>query len=204
MGRPEADLARKGAITELGNGLYAAGQREDALSVQEVELSMHRRLGSPMSTMFMTQGNLATTYQALRRFDEAMRMRRDIYSGTMKLYGEEHRETIREANNYAALLKNCHRHKEAKSLLRRTIPVGQRVLRENDQMLLTMKKVYAESLYRDSSATLDDLRKAVATLEDVKRTARRVLGGAHPLTVGLESTLRNARAVLRARDDEAA
>ena len=107
-----------------------------------------------------------------------------------------------EANNYAALLKNYHRHKKAESLLRRTIPVAQRVLGENDIILLTMEKVYAESLYRDSSATLDDLRKAVATLEDTERTARRVLGGAHPDVVRIEKSLREAREAVHARESQ--
>ena len=49
-------------------------------------------------------------------------------------------------------------------------------------------------------ATLDDFREAVETLEDTARTARRVLGGAHPTVEGIESCLRNARALLRARD----
>ena len=34
------------------------------------------------------------------------------------------------------------------------------------------------ALYMDPSATLDDLREAVTTLEEMERTARRVLGGA--------------------------
>ena len=33
---------------------------------------------------------------------------------------------------------------------------------------------------RDPGATLDDLREAVATLEETAPTARRVFGGAHP------------------------
>ena len=49
-------------------------------------------------------------------------------------------------------------------------------------------------------ATLDDLREAVATLEDTERIARRVMGGAHPITAGIEGTLREARAALRARE----
>ena len=32
----------------------------------------------------------------------------------------------------------------------------------------------------DTGATLDDLREAVTTLEELERTARRVFGGAHP------------------------
>jgi hypothetical protein len=40
----------------------------------------------------------------------------------------------------------------------------------------------------------------VTTLEDAERTARRVLGGAHPTTTGIEDSLRNARAALGARE----
>jgi hypothetical protein len=59
---------------------------------------------------------------------------------------------------------------------------------------------YGQSLYMDDGATLDDLREAVTTLEDTERTARRVLGGAHPVTTGVEVSLRLARAALRARE----
>ena len=51
-----------------------------------------------------------------------------------------------------------------------------------------------------TDATLDDLREAVTTLEDAGRIARRVLGGAHPITMGIERHLRNAQAALRARE----
>ena len=60
-----------------------------------------------------------------------------------------------------------------------------------------MRKIYAKALYRDADATLDDLREAVQTLVDAGRIARRVLGGQHPLTIGIEGDLRDARAALR-------
>ena len=60
---------------------------------------------------------------------------------------------------------------------------------------------YAVTLYGGNDATLDDLREAVTTLEDAERTARRVLGGAHPTTVGIECDLQPARAALRAREE---
>ena len=63
-----------------------------------------------------------------------------------------------------------------------------------------MRKVYAKALILDDSATLDDLHEAVTTLEDAERIARRVLGGAHPTTVDIGTTLRDARATLRARE----
>ena len=61
-----------------------------------------------------------------------------------------------------------------------------------------MRKIYAKALYRDDGATLNDLREAVATLEDAARIARRVFGGEHPHTTGIENFLQHARAVLRA------
>ena len=53
----------------------------------------------------------------------------------------------------------------------------------------------------DTGATFDDLREAINTLEEIEPTARRVLGGAHPLTKGIERSLHNARAALRARTE---
>ena len=47
---------------------------------------------------------------------------------------------------------------------------------------------------------LGKLREAVTTLEDVERTSRRVLGGAHPTTAGIEAALRDVRAALGARE----
>ena len=55
-------------------------------------------------------------------------------------------------------------------------------------------------LCNDPDTTLDDIREAVTTLEETERTARRVFGGAHPTTEGIEGDLRDARAALRARE----
>ena len=60
-----------------------------------------------------------------------------------------------------------------------------------------MRWTYAEALYSDPAAALDDLREAVTTLEETERTARRILGGAHPLSRVIEDTLRDARTVLQ-------
>ena len=125
---------------------------------------------------------------------------KDVYSGRLKLCGEENEYTLSAANNYANTLVKLKRYKEARSMLRKTLPVAQRALGESDSTTLKMRWVYAGALYEDPDATLDDLREAVATLEDAGRIARRVLGGAHPTTAGLEGCLRNARAKLRVRE----
>ena len=63
--------------------------------------------------------------------------------------------------------------------------------------------MYAVALCEEPAATLDDLREAVMTLEDAGRIARRVFGGAHPITKMVECTLENSRGVLRAREGTA-
>ena len=124
-------------------------------------------------------------------------MRRDVYSGRLRLQGEEHRETLLAANNYASGLLDLKRVEEAKSLFCKTIPVARRVL-GNDRLTLAMRMNYAEALCYAEGATLEDLREAVTTLEDTERTARRVLGGSHPTTVTIEKSLQEARAALHA------
>ena len=95
------------------------------------------------------------------------------------------------------------RFKEAKSLMRKIEPLTRRILGEDDRITLIMRWNYANARFRDDSATLDDLAEAVATLEDVAPTARRVLGGAHPTTEGIEACLQYARDVLHAREGTA-
>ncbi|CAH0377313.1 unnamed protein product [Pelagomonas calceolata] len=201
VGRPEADQLRGCAMNQLGNGLSETDQHKDALSVRETELAMRRRLGSPEQQILALQNNLANSYEALGRDESAMSLRKGVYSAFLKLYGEEHRSTLLEADNYAMSLLNLERVEEAKSLLLQIMPVARRVLGDNDEITLKMRRNYAQTLYMDDSATLDDLREAVTTIEELERIARRVFGGAHPLVVGIEGELRNSRTVLRARED---
>ena len=98
---------------------------------------------------------------------------------------------------YVNLLRILKRFKEARSLLRKTTPLAQRVLGEGHQVTLTMKKMKAEMLYDDDGATLDDLREAVEIFEDIERTSRRLLGAAHPRVFDIELNLKSARAALR-------
>ena len=127
-------------------------------------------------------------------------MRRDIYFKRLKLLGEEDSLTLNAANNYGLAFLNLQRFEEAKPPLRKMLPVARRVLGENDEITLRMRWYSAAALYHADGATLGDLREAVTTLEETERIARRVFGGAHPLTVDIERQLRDARAALRARE----
>ena len=102
--------------------------------------------------------------------------------------------------NYASLLLRLDRYGEAKSLLRKTLPVARRVLGECDRLTLKMRQICAMALYLDDGATLDDICEAVSTLDETARIARRVFGSSHPLTKGIEQHLDISREVLRARE----
>ena len=186
-------------MRQLGNGLSNGKHDEEALSVRETELSLLRRLGAPEDAILDTQNNLAVSYQLIGLLEQALSLRRDVYLGRLKLNGEEHLETLRAANNYAKCLVDLKRFEEAKVLMRNAIPVARRVLGESHD-LIKMRINYATALYMDDGATLDDLREAVTSLEETERTRRRVFGGAHPLTTGIEAPLRRARAALHARE----
>ena len=82
------------------------------------------------------------------------------------------------------------------------MPVARRVLGASHATTLRVRWIYAQTLYKDAAVTLDDLCEAVATLEETARTARRVLGGAHPITVKIEHALPKARAALAAREGD--
>ena len=200
VGRPETDWARAGAMNVLGLGFFEAEHYEDALSVLEAELSMRRRLGADEDHILSVQGNLATTYLQLGRLEQALRMRQDVYSGLLRINGEEDRDSLLEAHNLASSFISLERFEEARSLMRKTIPVAQRVAGEDAEVTLRMRWRYAEALCWDTAATLDDVREAVTTLEETLPTARRVLGGAHPFTVEVERNLGDVRAALRARE----
>ena len=200
LGRPEEDRRRCLAMEVLGTGLSNVHLHADALPVYEAQLSTMRRLGADEGSLFSTQGYLANVYKWLGRKEEALRLRREVYFGTLKLLGEEHRSTIIAATDYAHSFETFKHFDEGKSLLRKVMPVARRVLGEADEDWLRLSWTYAAMLFVWPEATLDDLREAANRLEELERTTLRVLGGAHPHTKGIESHLRDARAKLRAKE----
>ena len=70
----------------------------------------------------------------------------------------------------------------------------------DDENTLRLRWNYARALRENDGATLDDLRKAVTTLEETAPIARRVLGSSHPLALSIRNYLQDAHDSLRARE----
>ena len=202
VGQPERDPARYLAMQGLGHGLSQANCHDDALFVARAHLSAMQRFGASGDTLLAAQSNLSSVYFSLGREDEALAIDREVYSGTLRLNGEDHKDTILAANNYARTLNRLQRFEEAKSLSRKMMLVARRVLGESNEVTLKIRWHYATAFYLDPAASLGDLREAVTTLEDMERIARRVLGGAHPLTEKIEGALRTSRGVLAVREGD--
>ena len=114
---------------------------------------MKRRLGTPEETILTVKGNLAITYAKLGRLQEANRELQDVYSGYLKLKGEENIDALRAACNYAYSLLQLRRFEEAKPLLRKTMPVARRVFGAEHRLTLKMRQNYAEAFFKDDGAT---------------------------------------------------
>jgi len=109
VGPAGTDQARTLAMTQLGNDLSAAGHLENALSVREAELSTGRRFGESEANILGMQGNIASTYGNLGQIEKALLIERDVYSGGLRLHGEEHEATLQATNNYVATLLSLSR-----------------------------------------------------------------------------------------------
>ena len=127
-------------------------------------------------------------------------MRREIYAASSRLYGRDNEDTIIDAFNLAESLMRAELFGEAKTISRKTIPDARRALGADHDLTLVLRKVYADCVCHDTSASREDVAKAVAILEDVQQRVRRVFGDGHPNWRNLPAHLEAAREFLEARD----
>ena len=194
MGRPETDYLRRLAISQLGNGLSEADHHEDALSVREAELSMERRIGAPERDILGAQSNLANTYNQLGRFEEALRVRRDVYSGSLRLTSIDARQcTLVAALNLSTSLVNNRKFAEARAFMPDQLALAKRVFGSDHPTTLDFQWGYSRAFTLDRDASAEQLAEAVAILEKTLKTAQRVLGREHPGTCNYRRDLAATR-----------
>ena len=152
-----------------------------------------------MLSYFAVQGNLANSYTALGRFEQALSIDREIYARRSTLYGKCHEHTLATAGNLAStLVDELQQFDEARAFLRDRIPEATRALGKNHDITFRMQRMYAQCLYRNDGAPRSDLTEAVAKLEDLDRRQTRIYGAGHPQTGSTRALLAEARAKLRA------
>ena len=183
VGRPEASVLRMHSMTTLGNGLRAASQNRERLGLLESQFALMQRSRVNLEAILATQGNMANCLEDLGRTEESLKISVQILSSMKALQGPRHRNTIICAGNLAISLQDSKRNAEALSLAAEYLPISESVLGPDDITTLRLRKCYLRARTFDPSASLDDIREIAVSFEDLHRTALRVLGGQHPITV---------------------
>ena len=200
VGRPGGDWARRSAMELLANAFSVNDNDKMALMIYEAIYDIERRLfqgdfeeRSNDDDMIDLQSYIASCCHELGRHEEAIIARRTVYEKRLAKYGYLHEDTIYAAANLAhSLVEDCW-FAEAKMFLRDTISNAQNVLGNRHQTTIIMRRLSAKAAYIDPDASFGDVQEAVATLEDVCRTARQVFGKDHPYHLQSRRDLEQAR-----------
>ena len=95
-------------------------------------------------------------------------------------------------NLAASLVDDLKQFDEARAFLRDRIPEAVRSLGKNHESTFRLQRMYAQCLYRNDGASLDDITTAIATLEDLDRRQTRTFGASHPQTCSTRCHLKRA------------
>ena len=134
---------------------------------------------------------MANLYDEIGRHQEALELLREVYAKS-KEYSLGAPDIFKHANNLATSLLGCERYEEAKPFLRARIPEAASELGTEHATVLTLRCNYASALFTEGRSR-DNLVEAVALLEELSSTARRVFGTAHPITMTISGNLGRAR-----------
>ena len=136
-----------------------------------------------------SKSEMANLYNDIGRYEEALELHREVYAKSKSLGAPD---SFKYANNLATSLLGCERYEEAKPFLRARIPEAASELGTEHATVLTLRCNYASALFTEGRSR-DNLVEAVALLEELSSTARRVFGTAHPTTMTISGNLGRAR-----------
>ena len=182
-------------MTALGNSLGLAGHHEDALCVKEARLSMLRRLGAHEEDVLAAQGNLAISYEKLGRREEALRIRRDVYSGHLRHrdLGPLHQSTLGTALNLSTSLVDAGNYAEARAFMRDQMELARRAFGADHPVTLDFQWGYSRAFTLDKDVSAEQLAEVATTLEKTLEISQRVCGREHPRTCSIRGELTFAK-----------
>ena len=143
--------------------------------------------------MLIVQGNISSSYAELGRYEEALRIERELYARRSALHGLDIETLTAAANLASTLIDNLKQFDEARAFLRDRIPEAMRVCGKDHDITFKMQRMYAQCLFQNDGASRSDLTEAVAKLEDLDRRQTRIFGASHPQTDSTRRCLQVAR-----------
>ena len=191
LGRSEQAAPRRYAMVHLGSALCEGGHDEDALSVCETQLSMLQRdADASEEEILYVKSNLANSYGGLKRHEEALGLRRELYARAVAL-GYRADRILHDALDLAISLTNAGNRTEARSFIREQLPKARRALGEEHEIVLRFRSTYAHLISVFTGVTRDDLDEAVTILAELDPMTRRIYGPAHPFSATIQSHLKH-------------
>jgi Flp pilus assembly protein TadD len=128
--------------------------------------------------------NLALSYSAAGRKDEALKMREEVLPLSRKVFGPEHPETLMAMNNLALSYSAAGRKDEALKMREELLALSRKVNGPEHPATLTAMNNLAES-YSDAGRKDEALKMR----EEVLALFRKVLGPEHPTTGTIAANL---------------
>ena len=119
VGRPEDDVIKRMAMTQLGTGLHNAEHYEDARAIFLAAIDSGRTSSNPVIILDLLRG-LATINRALDRRDEELDNLREFYAKTEVAYGRRNEQTYAAAFRLGEVLLEQYYVREALQFLRET------------------------------------------------------------------------------------
>ena len=178
VGRPEGDVARRSALTQLGLGLTHIDQYDEALTAFQAEAETLKRFPPAEEiTMDDNASNIAMCCGALGLYEEALEIERRIYARDVASGAADTEDSFVTAKQLASTLTRLGREAEAKSFLSERVVEAELALGPDNATTLCLRRDYAIALW-DAPGTVpvSDIIKARAILEDVLKRRRRIWG----------------------------
>ena len=193
------------ALNQLAASLSNVDRDAEALSLFEELLVVVRRafdLGlCHKGVVVDCQTNIAGCLNELDRTEEALAMRKNVYSQMASLLGAKHPNILADANNLAQSLVNSPDHvAEGLKFLREQKPIAESALGPADDTTLKLRWKLGRALMFSqdevTSADCETFVEAEAVLVETVARARQVLGERYPLTMRIDAELGRVRYVL--------
>ena len=158
LGRPEADYVRCMSMGVLGGALRTSERPKEALPVLEASLALRRRYFSEEANL-VAQTNLAVCLGDLGRDDEALVLKREVYTRRVATLGASHENTFSSGNNLANSFNKLGLWSDAKTLLvDQLLPAARRSLGSDHRVILCMNETLVAALTSNPERTRDNLR----------------------------------------------
>ena len=137
-----------------------------------------------------TMGNIAICHDDLGHHEESLALRRKILATRRQRFSPEDPLILQDVANLGTSLVHTRQLTEARSLMRKYLPIARRVLGLDHEITFGLIENLAGAIFENALAPREDLVEVDEILTKQLKRLRQVLGAAHPATQRHENHLK--------------